>query len=46
MGIYWPSLPPTYLKKNDDNKKKTRIDYMNIIKEELIRKSARQKIGF
>ena len=45
MGLYWPTLPPTYQKKNDENKK-TRIDYMNIMKEELFRKSVRQKIGF
>jgi hypothetical protein len=44
IGYYWPSLPPTYKKKNDENKK-MRIDYMNIMKEELFRKSVRQKIG-
>jgi hypothetical protein len=44
MGIYWPSMPPTYQEKNDENKK--RIDYMNLMKEELFRKSVRQKIGF
>jgi hypothetical protein len=37
IGYYWPSLPPTYLKKNDENKK-MRIDYMNIMKEELFQK--------
>ena len=45
IGYYWPIMLPTYLKKNDENKK-TRIDYMNIMKEELFRKSVRQKIGF
>jgi hypothetical protein len=45
MGIYWPALPKTYQKKNDENKK-TKIDYMNLMKEELFRKSVRQKIGF
>jgi hypothetical protein len=41
-GFYWPSLPPTYQKKNDTNKK---IDYTNIVKEELLRQCVRQKIG-
>ena len=45
MGIYWPGLPPMYQKKNNENKK-TMIDYMNIMKEELFRKSVRHKIGF
>jgi hypothetical protein len=42
-GIYWPVLPTTYQKKNDGNRK-TRIDYMNLMKEVLFRKYVRQKI--
>ena len=38
-GYYWPSLPP---KKNDENKK-TMIDYMNVMTEELFRQTIRQK---
>jgi hypothetical protein len=38
------SLPPDISKKNDENKK--RIDYMNLMREELFRKCIRQKIGF
>jgi hypothetical protein len=44
MGLYWPALPPDISKKNDENKK--RIDYMNLMREELFRKCIRQKIGF
>jgi hypothetical protein len=32
LGIYWPVLAPTYKKKNNETNK---LDYMNIIKEEL-----------
>ena len=42
-GLYWPSLPPTYQKKNDDINKK--IDYMNIVKEELMRQCVRKGLG-
>ncbi|MFL6408933.1 MAG: hypothetical protein ACJ71F_17965 [Nitrososphaeraceae archaeon] len=42
-GFYWPSLPPTYQKKNDDISKK--IDYMNIVKEELMRQCVRKGLG-
>jgi hypothetical protein len=35
-----PSLPPTYQRKNDNNNK---IDYTNIMKEELSRQCVRQK---
>jgi len=34
ISRYWPDMPPIYQKKNSDTKKK-RIDYMNIMKEEL-----------
>src|ERR671934_1069896 len=33
-GFYWPGLPPTYQKKNYETNKK-KIDYMNIMTEEL-----------
>jgi hypothetical protein len=33
-GFYLPSLPPTYQRKNDNNKK---IDYTTVMKEELLR---------
>jgi hypothetical protein len=42
-GFYWPNLPPTYQKKNDTNNKK--IDYMNIMSEEVWRQYLRQKMG-
>jgi hypothetical protein len=41
MGLYWPSLPPTYQKKNDV---KT-IDYGNIMKEEFWRQCIRKGMG-
>jgi hypothetical protein len=41
MGLYWPSLPPLYQKKNDV---KT-IDYGNIMKEELLRQCIRKGMG-
>jgi hypothetical protein len=44
LGIYWPSLPPTYQKKNDVNNKK-KVDYMNIMSEEVWREFIRQKMG-
>jgi hypothetical protein len=42
-GIYWPVLPPTYQKKNDTYNKK--IDYLNIMSEEVLRQRIRQKMG-
>jgi hypothetical protein len=42
-GIYWPVLPPTYQKKNNETNKK--IDYMNIMSEEVWRQCIRQKMG-
>jgi hypothetical protein len=44
-GYYWPSMPPTYQKKNNDTNDKKRIDYMNVMREEIFRKCIRQKIG-
>jgi hypothetical protein len=41
-GLYWPNLPPTYQKKNDTNNK---VDYMNIMSEEVWREFIRQKMG-
>jgi hypothetical protein len=41
-GFYWPGLPPTYQRKNDDIKK---IDYTNIMKEELLRQCVRKRVG-
>jgi hypothetical protein len=43
-GIYWPLLPPTYEKKNNETNKK-KIDYMNIMSEEVWRELIRQKVG-
>jgi hypothetical protein len=43
-GIYWPSLPPTYQKKNNESNNK-KIDYMNIMSEEVLRELIRQKVG-
>jgi hypothetical protein len=43
-GLYWPGMPPTYQKKNDENKKK-RIDYMNVMTEELFLQTIRQRMG-
>jgi hypothetical protein len=42
-GLYLPSLPPTYQRKNESNNKK--IDYTNIMTEELLRHCIRQKNG-
>jgi hypothetical protein len=44
-GIYWPVHPPTYQKKNNETNDKKRIDYTNLMTEELFRKCIRQKIG-
>jgi hypothetical protein len=41
MGLYWPTLPPTYQKKNDVK----RIDYGNIMKEEVWRQCIRKGMG-
>jgi hypothetical protein len=43
-GFYFPALPPTYQRKNDDTNNK-RIDYMNIMTEEVWRQCIRQKMG-
>jgi hypothetical protein len=34
-GFYWPRLPPTYQKKNYETNNKKKIDYMNVMTEEL-----------
>jgi hypothetical protein len=43
-GIYLPVLPPTYQKKNNETNNK-KIDYMNIMSEEVWREFIRQKMG-
>jgi hypothetical protein len=43
MGLYWPVLPPTYQKKNNETNSK--VDYLNIMSEEFWRQYIRQKIG-
>ena len=42
LGVYLPVFPPTYQKKNDNNKN---IDYTNIVKEEILIQYIRQKVG-
>ena len=44
-GYYWPALPPTYQRKNDDTNKKKMVDYMDIMSEEVWREYIRQKMG-
>ena len=45
-GIYWPVLPPTYQKKNNEtNNNRNKVDYLNIMSEEAWRQYIRQKIG-
>jgi hypothetical protein len=45
-GIYWPVLPPTYQKKNDEtNNNKKSADYMSIMSEEVWRELIRRKVG-
>jgi hypothetical protein len=45
-GIYWPVLPPTYQNKNGEtNNNKKKVDYMNIMSEEVWRELIRQKMG-
>jgi hypothetical protein len=45
IGYYWPSLPPTYQKKNNESSnKKTMADYMNMMNEEVWRQCIRQKM--
>ena len=44
-GFYWPVLPPTYQNKNDETNNKKKIDYMNIMSEEVLRQRIRQKMG-
>jgi hypothetical protein len=41
-GIYWPILPPTYQKKNNETNK---VDYLDIMSEEVLRQCIRQKMG-
>jgi hypothetical protein len=41
-GLYWPVLPPTYQKKNNETNK---VDYLNIMSEEVFRQCIRQKVG-
>ena len=41
-GIYWPVAPPTYQKKNNQTNK---VDYFNIMSEEVLRQRIRQKMG-
>jgi hypothetical protein len=43
-GYYFPALPPTYQRKKDDTNNK-KIDYTNIMTEELLRQCIRQRIG-
>jgi hypothetical protein len=44
-GIYWPVLPPTYQKKNNETNNKKSADYMNIMSEEVWRELIRRKVG-
>jgi hypothetical protein len=44
-GFYWPNLPPTYQKKNDETNNKNKIDYTGIMTEEVWRQCIRQKMG-
>jgi hypothetical protein len=44
-GYYFPALPPTYQRKNADTNDKKKIDYTNIMTEELLRQCIRQRIG-
>jgi hypothetical protein len=44
-GFYWPNLPPTYQKKNDETNNKKKIDYTGIMTEEVWRQCIRQKMG-
>jgi hypothetical protein len=43
-GYYWPVLPPTYQKKNNETNNK-KVDYMSIMSEEVLRGLIRQKVG-
>ncbi len=42
-GSYWPVLPPIYQKQNNETNNK-KINYMNIMSEELWRQCIRQKM--
>jgi hypothetical protein len=44
-GFYWPVLPPTYQKKNNETNNKKSTDYMSIMSEEVWRELIRQKVG-
>jgi hypothetical protein len=41
LGLYLPSLPPTYERKNNNKN----IDYTSIVKEEILIQYIRQKVG-
>jgi hypothetical protein len=43
-GLYWPSMPPMYQKKNNDEGRK-RIDYINVMREELLGNALDKKMG-
>jgi hypothetical protein len=42
-GLYWPVLPPTYQKKYNETNNK--VDYMNIMSEEVFRQCVRREMG-
>jgi hypothetical protein len=45
-GYYWPVLPPTYQKKNNEaNNNGNKVDYLNIMSQEVLRQRIRQKMG-
>jgi hypothetical protein len=44
-GLYWPSLPPTYQKKNNETNSKKSADYMSIMSEEVWRELIRRNVG-
>ncbi|HYZ49822.1 MAG TPA: hypothetical protein VE593_02965 [Nitrososphaeraceae archaeon] len=45
MGIYWPSLPPTYQRKSNETNKRTMVDYTDMMTEEFFRQTIRQRVG-
>jgi hypothetical protein len=44
-GIYSPVILLTYQSENDETNNKKKIDYMNIMSEEVFRQYIRQKMG-
>jgi hypothetical protein len=44
-GLYWPALPPTYQKKNNETNNKKSTDCMSIMSEEVWRQYIKQKMG-